>query len=72
MEWIPIKKKKKKFNAKYDAHTVLEKNSGLMLDFNVSHVRIAGNPVQIKLDGLKQVLQHTEGHGLLISSLTTD
>ena len=43
------------FNAKHGAHTVLDKNSGLMLDFNVSHVRIAGNPVQIKLDGLKQV-----------------
>ena len=31
------------YNAKYDTYTVLDKNSGLILDVNVSHVRIARN-----------------------------
>ena len=43
-----------------------------MFNLNVSHVRIAGNVAKIELDGLKQVLEHLEGHGLLILSLTTD
>ena len=30
-------------NTKNDADTVLGKNSGLILDFNVSYVRVAGN-----------------------------
>ena len=60
------------YNAKYGTYTVLDKNTGLILDFNVSHVRIAGNSARMELDGLKQVLERLEGHGLPISSLTTD
>ena len=60
------------YNAKYGTYTVLDKNSGLVLDFNISHVRIAGNSARMELDGLKQVLERLEGHGLPISSLTTD
>ena len=60
------------YSAKYVTYTVLDKNSGLILDFNVSHVRIAGNSARMELDGLKQVLERLEGHGLPISGLTTD
>ena len=60
------------YNAKYCTYTVLDKNSGLILDFNVSHIRIAGNSARMELDGLKQILERLEGHGLPISSLTTD
>ena len=60
------------YNAKYGTYTVLDKNSGLILDFNVSHVRIAGNSARMEFDGLKQVLERFEGRGLLISSLTID
>ena len=60
------------YNAKYGTYTVLDKNSGLILDFNVSQVRTAGKSARMELDGLKQVLECLEGHGLPISSLTTD
>ena len=60
------------YNTRYGMYTVLDKNSGLILDFNVSHVRIAGNSARMELDGLKQVLERLGGHGLPISSLTTD
>ena len=53
-------------------YTNLDKNSGLILDFNVSHVRIAGNSARMELDGLEQVLECPEGRSLLISSLTND
>ena len=53
-------------------YTVFDKNFELVLDFNVSHVRIAGNSARMELDGLKQVLERLEGHDLPISSLTTD
>ena len=60
------------YNAKYGTYTFLDKNSGLILNFNILHVRIAGNSAHMEVDGLKQVLEHLEGHGLQISSLTTD
>ena len=60
------------YNAKYGTYSVLDKNSGLIHDFNVSHVRIAGNSARTELDGLKQVLELLEGHFLPISYLTTD
>ena len=60
------------YSAKYDRCTVLDRNSELILDFNVSHIRIVGNLAHMELDGLKQVLEGFEGHGLPITSLTTD
>ena len=59
-------------NTKYVTYTVLDKNSGLILDFNVSLVRTAGNSARMELDGQKQALKCLEGHGLPISILTTD
>ena len=43
-----------------------------MFSLNISRVRIVGNLAKIELDSLKQVLEHLEGHGFLILSLTTD
>ena len=60
------------YNAKYGTSTVLDKYFALILDFNVSHVRISGNSAWMKLDGLKQILECLEGHDLPISSLTAD
>ena len=58
------------YNAKYDTYTVLDKNSGLILDVNVSHVRIARNSTRLELDGLKQVLELLEGHAFLFQVLS--
>ena len=44
------------YSAKHDRCTVLDRNFELILDFNVSHIRIAGTSAQKELDGLKQVL----------------
>ena len=60
------------YNAKYGTYTGLDKNYGLILNFNVSHVRKVKNSSRMELDGLKLVLERLERHGLPISSLTTD
>ena len=60
------------YSAKHDRCTVLDRNFELILDFNVSHIRIAGTSAQKELDGLKQVLEGFVGHDLPITSLTTD
>ena len=60
------------YSAKYDKCTLLDRNYELILDFNASHIRIAGNSVHIELDGFKQALERFEGHGLPIASLPTD
>ena len=59
-------------NAKYSTYRVLDKSSGLILDFSISHVRIARNSAWMELDGLKQILERLKEHGIPISSLTTD
>ena len=60
------------YSAKYDKCTVLDRNYELILDFNVSHIRIAGTSAHMELDGFKQALERFEGHGIPIASLTTD
>ena len=59
------------YNAKYSIYTFQDKNSGFILDFHVSHVRIAGNSARM-LDGLKNVLKRLEDYHLSIKSLTID
>ena len=41
------------YNGKYGTYTVRHKVFGLILDFNVSQVRFAGNLARVKLNGLK-------------------
>ena len=60
------------YSAKYDRCTALDRNYELIIDFNVSHIRIAGTSAHMELDDLKQALERFEGHGLPIAILTTD
>ena len=60
------------YNAKYGTYTFQDKKSGFILDFHVSHVKIAGNLARMELYGLKNILQRLEDYHLSISSLTTD
>ena len=60
------------YNAKYGTYTIQGSTSGYILDFHVSHVRIAGNSARMELDGLKHVLKRLEEYFLPITSLTTD
>ena len=45
------------YSAKYDKCTLLDRNYELILVFNVSHIRIAGNSAHMELDGFKQAFQ---------------
>ena len=48
------------YSAKYDKCTVLDRNYELILDFNDSHIRVAGTSAHMELDGFKQALEHFE------------
>lgn len=60
------------YNAKYGTYTIMNSLSGFILDFHISHVKIAGNSQRMELDGLKHVLQRMSESTISITSLTTD
>ena len=60
------------YNAKYGTYTVMDKQTGMIMDMHVSHVHVAGNSARMKLDGLKNVIQRLYDNVINISSLTTD
>lgn len=60
------------YNAKYGTYTLMNSESGEIMDFHVSHVSIAGNSQRMELDGLKNLIFLFESNGLQIDSLTTD
>ena len=57
---------------KYGIYTVMDKQTSLIMDMQVSHVGVAGNSARMELDGLKNVLQRSYDNVINISSLTTD
>ena len=50
----------------------MDKQTGLIMDMQVSHVGVADNSARMELDGLKDVLQRLYDNAINISSLTTD
>ena len=50
----------------------MDSSSGFILDFHVSHSKIAGNSAGMELDGLKNVLRRLDDQQIQVSSLTTD
>ena len=44
------------YNAKYGSYTLMDSQSGHILDFHISHVRVAGNSQRMELDGFKRVV----------------
>ena len=58
--------------AKYGTYTLMDSGSGYIIDFHVSHSKMAGNSQRMELDGLKAVLKRLEEFGMSILSLTTD
>ena len=58
--------------AKYGTYTLMNSDTGEIMDFHVSHVSIAGNSQRMELDGLKNLIYEFEANGLEIESLTTD
>ena len=60
------------YSAKYGTYTIMNSADGQILDFNVSHCRIAGNSNRMELFGLKDLLKRLKEYGIQILSLTTD
>ena len=60
------------YNAKYGTYTIMNSESGEILDFCVVHVATAGNSSRMELVGLQKVLETAEENDLEINSLTTD
>ena len=58
--------------AKYGTYTLMNSQSGEILDFHVVHVAKAGNSAKMELAGLKFLLQSMEERNLTINLLTTD
>ena len=59
-------------DVKYGTYTVMDKQTGVIVDVHVSHVGVAGNSARMELDGLKNVFQGLCDNVINISSLTTD
>jgi hypothetical protein len=60
------------YSAKYGTYTLMDSISGYILDFHVSHCKIAGNSARMELDGLKHVLERLGDNQVPATSLTTD
>ena len=60
------------YNANYGTYTLMDSESGHILDFHMSHVRVPGNSQKMELDGFKRVANCLEKYGIKIGSITTD
>ena len=60
------------YSAKYGTYTVMDSSSGFILDFHVSHCKMAGNSAGMELDGLNNVLRRLDDQQIQVLSLTTD
>ena len=60
------------YSAKYGTYSIINNKTGHILDFHVSHVRLAGNSAKMELHGLKKVFERLDGNGIIVDSITTD
>ena len=60
------------YNAKYGTYTLMNNQSGHILDFHISHVRVAGKSQRMELDGFKRAVDHLQECSIEIGSITTD
>ena len=60
------------YKAKYKTYKLIDSQSGHILDFYISHVRVAGNSQRMELDGFKRVVNRSQGYGIKIASVTAD
>ena len=56
------------YNAKYGTYTVIDKQTGMIIDMHVPLVGVAGNSARMELDGLKNVIQGPYDNVINISS----
>ena len=60
------------YNAKYGTYTLMNNQSGHVLDFHISHVRVAGKSQRMELDGFKRAVDNLQECSIEIGSITTD
>ena len=60
------------YHSKYGTYTLMDSQSGHILDFHISHVRVAGNSQRMELDGFKRVVDRLQEYGIKIGSITMD
>ena len=60
------------YHSKYGTYTLMDSQSGHILDFHISHVRVAGNSQRMELDGFKKVVDRLQEYGIKIGSITMD
>ena len=60
------------YNAKHGTYTLMDSQSGDILDFRISHVRVAGDSQRMELNGFKRVVDRLQEFGIKIDSITTD
>ena len=60
------------YNAKYGTYTIMDQQSGRIIDLHVSHVGLTVNSSRMELDGLKHNLRRLDENGISMASLTTD
>ena len=53
-------------------YTLIDSQSGHILDFYISQVQVAGNSQRMELDGFKRVVDRSQEYGIKIGSITTD
>ena len=59
------------YNAKYGTYTVMNKQTGMIMDMHVSQAGVAGNSARMELGGLKNILQKLYDNVINIFSVTT-
>ena len=60
------------YSAKFGTYTCMNSENNQIIDFNVSHCRIAGNSNRMELFGMKGLIERLINNGIQILSLTTD
>ena len=60
------------YNAKYGTYTLMNRQSGYVLDFHISHVRVASNSQRMEVDGFRRVVDRLREYGITIGSITAD
>ena len=60
------------FSATYGTYTLMNEQNNEIIDYFISHVKIAGNSQNMEKYGLKFLIDYLAARGVNISSITTD
>ena len=60
------------YNAKYGTYTIMDSQSGKIIDLHLSHVGMTVTSARMELDGLKHNLSRLDENAINVISLTTD